>query len=167
MAGSFVKVNPEEITDNVFKIIGSDWMLVTAGTLEDYNTMTASWGTMGVLWGKRICICFIRPSRYTYQFMEKNALFTLSFFGEEQREIDKAAPCRYGEAWRHAAGLSKRRAMGRRLLILVPKLQLGNLGSPKLLLRSSCEARASQIGRSQAGAWERELNPAPGLLYRW
>jgi flavin reductase (DIM6/NTAB) family NADH-FMN oxidoreductase RutF len=86
LAGSFVAVNPEKITDNVFEIVGSDWMLVTAGTLGDYNTMTASWGTMGVLWGKRICICFIRPSRYTYQFMEKNPLFTLSFFGEEQRD---------------------------------------------------------------------------------
>ena len=37
-------IKPEEITDNVIKLIGKDWMLVTAGRRDDYNTMTASWG---------------------------------------------------------------------------------------------------------------------------
>ena len=48
------------------------WMLVTAGALDSWNTMTASWGGMGVLWDKKICVCFVRPTRYTYEFMEKN-----------------------------------------------------------------------------------------------
>ena len=87
MAEEFVKVEPEEITDNVFEAIGTGWMLVTAGTRESYNTMTASWGTMGVLWNKRICICYVRPSRHTYEFMEKNELFSLSFFEEKHRDI--------------------------------------------------------------------------------
>ena len=53
---------------------------------ESYNTMTASWGAMGELWNKDVCFCFIRPQRYTYEFTEKNELFTLSFFGEEYRK---------------------------------------------------------------------------------
>ena len=87
MENLFLEMQPEEITDNPFKLIGTDWMLITAGTPGDYNTMTASWGTMGVLWGKNICLSFVRPSRFTYRFMEKNGLFSLSFFEEKHRNI--------------------------------------------------------------------------------
>mgnify|MGYP003899451043 CR=1 FL=1 len=81
----FKSIKPVEIRDNVFDLIGNDWMLITAGTPDNYNTMTASWGGMGVLWGKNVCFVFIRPSRYTYEFMEKNEAFSLSFFTKEWR----------------------------------------------------------------------------------
>lgn len=81
----FAEINPEDIHDNVFKLIGSDWMLVSAGTRESFNMMTASWGGMGVLWNKNIAICFVRPHRYTYDFIERADFFTLSFFSEEHR----------------------------------------------------------------------------------
>ena len=48
--------------------------------------MTASWGFMGVMWGRNVAETVIRPNRYTYEFMEKNELFTLSFFGSEYRK---------------------------------------------------------------------------------
>ena len=93
----------EEIADNPFKLVGSDWMLITAGSPEAYNTMTGGWGGFGVLWGRNICWCVIRPQRYTYEFMERSENFTLSFFDEQYRgalqlcgtksgrEVDKAA----------------------------------------------------------------------------
>jgi len=74
------------MTDNVFSLIGKDWMLITAGTVDNYNTMTASWGGLGHLWNKNVCFVFVRPSRYTYEFMEKNDTFSLSFFTEEWRK---------------------------------------------------------------------------------
>ncbi|ANW97767.1 flavin reductase [Thermoclostridium stercorarium subsp. thermolacticum DSM 2910] len=80
MAAKFVKISPQDIKDNPFKAIGDEWMLVTAGSLGSYNTMTASWGGLGVLWGKNIAFCVIRPTRYTYEFMEKADTFTLCFF---------------------------------------------------------------------------------------
>lgn len=83
----FKEIEPENIKDNVFKLIGSDWMLITAGTLKSYNMMTASWGGFGVLWSKKICFCVIRPHRYTYSFMEKSENFTLSFFEEKYKKI--------------------------------------------------------------------------------
>lgn len=83
----FKEIKPEQIRDNAFSLIGSDWMLITSGTLESYNSMTASWGGFGVLWGKKICFCVIRPHRYTYSFMEKSNFFTLSFFDEEYRSV--------------------------------------------------------------------------------
>jgi flavin reductase (DIM6/NTAB) family NADH-FMN oxidoreductase RutF len=85
MDNAFRNITPDQITDNTFKLIGSDWMLVTAGAPESYNTMTASWGGFGVLWNKNICWCVIRPHRYTYQFIEKADNFTLSFFDEKYR----------------------------------------------------------------------------------
>lgn len=85
---SFFKTTPpDQINDNVIKLIGTDWMLITAGNLEKFNTMTASWGSMGVLWNKPVAFCFIRPTRFTYNFSETNEYFTLSFFTEAERKI--------------------------------------------------------------------------------
>lgn len=87
MRNQFKEIQPEQITENVFKLIGEDWMLITAGTLKSYNTMTASWGGLGTLWGKNVCFIFIRPTRYTYEFVEKVNSFTLSFFEEKYRNV--------------------------------------------------------------------------------
>ncbi|HSG68380.1 MAG TPA: flavin reductase, partial [Bacteroidales bacterium] len=66
--------------------IGYDWMLVTAGTKDDFNTMTAAWGGLGFLWNKPLAIIFIRPQRYTYGFVEKYDTFSLSFFGGKEKK---------------------------------------------------------------------------------
>lgn len=83
---SFKEIKPELLTDNPFKLIGADWMLITAGTVGSFNTMTASWGGLGVLWERKVCFCFIRPTRYTYEFIERSENFTLSFFEERFRK---------------------------------------------------------------------------------
>ncbi|NLU53065.1 MAG: flavin reductase family protein [Clostridiaceae bacterium] len=85
MSGEFKTIKPQELTDNPFTLIGSDWMLITSGTIDKFNMMTASWGGMGILWGKNVCFVFVRPTRYTYEFMEKQDNFSLSFFGNEWR----------------------------------------------------------------------------------
>jgi len=85
MIEKFKEINPKKLTDNTFKLLADDWMLITAGSPDSYNTMTASWGGFGVLWNKNVCWCVIRPNRYTYQFMEKAQNFTLSFFDEKYR----------------------------------------------------------------------------------
>ncbi len=87
MQHRFSEIDPTHITDNVFKLIGTDWMLITAGTIAAYNTMTAGWGGFGVLWNKKVCFCFIRPHRYTFSFMEQCENFTLSFFEEQYRSV--------------------------------------------------------------------------------
>ena len=83
----FIEMNPEEIRENPFRLIGKEWMLITAGTRDSFNTMTGAWGGLGVLWDKRICFCVIRPTRYTYEFMEKAAFFTVTFLEEQYRDI--------------------------------------------------------------------------------
>lgn len=69
-----------------FAKIGKEWMLITAGNEENFNTMTASWGGLGVLWGKDVAFTFIRPSRYTFEFTQKEDCFSLCFFKEEYRK---------------------------------------------------------------------------------
>lgn len=81
----FKEISPEEI-DRVLERIGKEWMLVSAGDTQASNTMTASWGCMGVLWNRPVAICFIRPQRYTYTFTETHDRLSLSFFGGEYKE---------------------------------------------------------------------------------
>ena len=83
-------ISPEEL-ENVFRLIGKDWMLITAEGQGEHgehviNTMTASWGGMGVLWNKPVAFCFIRPQRYTHTLTEQGNRFSLSFFSEEYRD---------------------------------------------------------------------------------
>jgi flavin reductase (DIM6/NTAB) family NADH-FMN oxidoreductase RutF len=82
----FSEIRPEAITGNVFKMIGSEWALIAAGSKNSYNMMTVSWGTMGILWNREIYMCFIRPGRYTYEFIEKHIYFTANFFNPEYKE---------------------------------------------------------------------------------
>ena len=82
----FRSINPQEIFDNPFKLFGSDWGLVTAGNPEGLNTMTVSWGGVGIMWNKPVTFTFIRPTRYTFEFLERNDLFTICFFDESYRE---------------------------------------------------------------------------------
>ncbi|MBQ8277497.1 MAG: flavin reductase [Bacteroidaceae bacterium] len=73
--------------EDIIDIIGKEWMLVTAGGPDDFNTMTASWGGVGFLWNKPVAFVFVRPERHTYAFTEENECMTLSFLGKENREI--------------------------------------------------------------------------------
>jgi flavin reductase (DIM6/NTAB) family NADH-FMN oxidoreductase RutF len=103
MSHDLTEITPTQISDNPFKLIGKDWMLIAAGGLDAFNMMTASWGAVGELWNRRVAICFIRPQRYTFGFMERSAIYTLNFFDElwrpaldfcgsrSGREVNKAA----------------------------------------------------------------------------
>ena len=71
---------------NPFTKIGTEWMAVTAGDNKKVNTMTASWGTLGVLWGKNVVSVFIRDSRYTKEFIDNGEFFSMSFFDEKYRD---------------------------------------------------------------------------------
>ena len=61
----FKEISPKELKDNPFVMIGTDWLLVTAAKGDKVNTMTASWGGVGILWNKPVAFVFIRPQRYT------------------------------------------------------------------------------------------------------
>lgn len=86
-----------------FDLIGNQWMLIAAGDEKKHNMMTASWGTLGVLWNKNVAIVFVRPTRYTCEFMEKHDYFSLNIPTNKKvhnicgsksgRDIDKTKAC--------------------------------------------------------------------------
>jgi flavin reductase (DIM6/NTAB) family NADH-FMN oxidoreductase RutF len=86
MNSLFAPQDPFKITDNVFKLLDKNWMLLTAGVENDSNSMTASWGGFGILWNIPVVYVFIRPTRYTYEFAEKHENLTISFFTKEYRK---------------------------------------------------------------------------------
>ena len=87
MINGFIEIEVKSLADNMFQLLDEDWMLITAGTKESFNTMTASWGTFGILWQMPVATIFVRPHRYTYDFIEKNQSFTLSFFSPKYKHI--------------------------------------------------------------------------------
>ena len=80
------EIKPEELTKNTFHMIEKEWMLVTAEKDGKVNTMTASWGGVGIMWGKPVAYVFIRPQRYTKEFIDGTDTFSLSILGEEHRK---------------------------------------------------------------------------------
>lgn len=102
------EVSYKDLKFNPFNLIGNEWMLITAGNEHDgCNTMTASWGGLGCLWGHNdpVATVYIRPSRYTKQFVDKAELFSLcvmdksfkremaylgSVSGRDENKIEKA-----------------------------------------------------------------------------
>jgi len=82
----FKKISAEEIDENLIKLIGKEWMLITAGDETKWNTMTASWGGMGFMWNMPTALTVVRPQRYTFEFTEKFPKYTLCFFDEKYRK---------------------------------------------------------------------------------
>lgn len=74
------KVDLDTMQCSPSSLIGQSWFLLTAGTPEDYNMMTAGWGAIGEIWAVPTLHCFVRTNRYTLEFLEKYDTFTASFF---------------------------------------------------------------------------------------
>ena len=80
----------KEKSYDVFRMFNDRWALVTAGKIDNYNTMTIAWGSMGTIWGpphkgKPILTVYVSPARYTHGYLDANEYFTVSFFPEEYR----------------------------------------------------------------------------------
>ena len=145
----FHPVDLKKLDLNPFAAIGDDWMLITAGSGEKCNTMTASWGGVGVLWGKNVATAYIRPQRYTKEFVDREEYFTLSFYGEEHRkalalcgsrsgrEIDKVKECGFTVA--HAACGAPYFEEAK--LVLVCRKLYADAIKPELFLDRECDTR--------------------------
>ena len=72
------QIKTEELTINPFQMIGKDWLLITAKKGDKVNTMTASWGGVGVMWGKPVAYLVIRDSRYTKEFVDAGDRLSVS-----------------------------------------------------------------------------------------
>ena len=82
----FKQISPEEISDNVFTLVGKDFTVITAGKEDHYNSMTASGGGMGMLFKKPTTWCILQANRYTLEMIQKEQTYTLSYFPHEYKE---------------------------------------------------------------------------------
>lgn len=100
---AFEKVDIKELVFSPVKAIGDDWGILTGSGERGFNSMTVSWGGVGVLWSRPVIFAFVRPHRYTYEFLEDGDMFSLAImnkdihaqmavFGSKSgRDIDKYA----------------------------------------------------------------------------
>lgn len=85
---SLKAISVEELQGfNPFTAIGKEWFLLTAGNSESYNTMTASWGGVGVMWGKNVVTTVVRSNRHTFNYIDGSDTFTISFYPQEYRDV--------------------------------------------------------------------------------
>ena len=71
----------------VFELFDRQWAIVTAGSMEHYNSCTISWGSLGNIWGpsgksRPTVTVYVHPARYTSEFMKDSDTFTVSFYPE-------------------------------------------------------------------------------------
>lgn len=61
-------------------------LLASTKKSGESNVMTIGWGTVGTIWGKQVFIVMVRPSRYTYEFIEESDEFTVNVPTEAMRK---------------------------------------------------------------------------------
>ena len=95
----------QAVVRELLPALGAENALLTAGTADRCNTMTIGWCQAGRLWGLQTCTVYVRPERYTYQFMEDQAYFTVSVLPKDMknamalcgtksgRDMDKIKEC--------------------------------------------------------------------------
>lgn len=88
MEDSFVAINPKDIKENPIKLFGDDWAVIAAGTKDDFNELTVSWGALGDAWWDNmpIAIIFVSATRYTHKYLEENDTFSINVFPREYRK---------------------------------------------------------------------------------
>ena len=76
-----------ELHVDTFSQFDKKWALLTAGTKDNFNSMTISWGGTGTLWSKPVATTYVRTSRLTHDYMDDNEYFTISFYPESMKQI--------------------------------------------------------------------------------
>lgn len=78
--------NLDNYITHPFTKFNKDWGILTAGTDNDFNSMTISWGGMGTIWNKSVVFLFVKETRYTYEFLQKHDELTVSFYHPKYRK---------------------------------------------------------------------------------
>ena len=106
----FKKINFDQFNENPFTLFKKDYALITVGTMDNHNTMTVGWGALGVLWRDEIAIAYVKPTRYTFEFMNSTSHFVFAWFddSEKSKEILKFCGTKSGRDYDkdHECGLT-------------------------------------------------------------
>ena len=90
------KIDPFDYAKEILHAVKKG-VLVTTKAAGKVNTMSISWGTMGIQWGLPIFTVFVRKSRYTMELLERNPEFTVNIpYGEFDKKILSVCGTRSG-----------------------------------------------------------------------
>ena len=144
---SFREIPISALSFNPFSKVLQQWMLISAGTEKDCNTMTASWGMFGGLWQKTVVEVFIRPQRFTKTFIDSHDLVTLSFLPERYRDALKICGTISGrdtDKWKKAGispyPINGTVAVAEAELVIVGKKLYSQFFDPKLFVDKTIDA---------------------------
>jgi len=87
--GDMNEIKADDLKIRITDLWSRQWPVLTAGTMQDFNSMTIGWGSVGVMWRKPFVQVVVRPGRYTYEFMEKYPTFTVCALPERFRDAVK------------------------------------------------------------------------------
>ncbi|MCF2679431.1 flavin reductase family protein [Faecalicatena contorta] len=146
---AFKEIAIEDLQLNPFQKISRQWMLITAGDELESNTMTASWGGLGIMWGKNVATAYIRPQRYTKEFVDNNDMFTLSFLPEEKREAlnicgrvsGRDVEDKWAEAGLHPYYVDGTTAVEEAEMVLVCKKLYAQEMYPECFIETECDTK--------------------------
>ena len=146
---AFKEIAIEDLQLNPFQKISRQWMLITAGDELESNTMTASWGGLGIMWGKNVATAYIRPQRYTKEFVDNNDTFTLSFLPEEKREAlnicgrvsGRDVEDKWAEAGLHPYYVDGTTAVEEAEMVLVCKKLYAQEMYPECFIETECDTK--------------------------
>lgn len=146
---AFKEIAIEDLQLNPFQKISRQWMLITAGDELESNTMTASWGGLGIMWGKNVATAYIRPQRYTKEFVDNSDMFTLSFLPEEKREAlnicgrvsGRDVEDKWAEAGLHPYYVDGTTAVEEAEMVLVCKKLYAQEMYPECFIETECDTK--------------------------
>jgi flavin reductase (DIM6/NTAB) family NADH-FMN oxidoreductase RutF len=78
-------INIYDYTQHILKQLKKG-VLITSKVDEKVNSMTVSWGQIGIEWHKQIFTTFIRTGRYTHQMIKEKKEFTVNIPMETRRK---------------------------------------------------------------------------------
>jgi len=73
-----IEISTFRFIGETIKRLDNPGLLLVSGSLKRANVMTIGWGLLGILWGKPFFLVAVRPSRYTFQFIEETGDFTVN-----------------------------------------------------------------------------------------
>jgi len=87
MHRSINEIPIKKLKISAFGLWDTDWLLLTSGDFikKSYNAMTIAWGSIGNMWNLPIAMVVVRPTRYTYDFINTYPTFSLCGFPKEYR----------------------------------------------------------------------------------
>jgi flavin reductase (DIM6/NTAB) family NADH-FMN oxidoreductase RutF len=74
-----------QLDETLHRLSHGGLLLASTRAPGQSNVMTIGWATVGVVWGLPVFVTLVRPSRYTFEFIEASGVFSVNVPTEEMK----------------------------------------------------------------------------------